>query len=148
MLIWGRKKNEAEVFGMVKISGKASVRLSLLLTVLFMAALIVAAIAMPWLAYSMMHMPRDTAGQVFVLVIVYAILLAIGGVLYRLLSSFCQRDIHGIAGHMTVGGTQQGQRYRIAHPMLGKGGTQFRVACNRFAIHGGDQITGGDIGVF
>ena len=64
---------------MLKISSKLSVRISLTLTAVFLAALAVGAVAMPWIAYSMMHMPQDKVGETLVFLLVYAILAA-GGV--------------------------------------------------------------------
>lgn len=73
---------------MLKISEKVSAKISVILSVVFLIAVAVAAVAMPWLAFEMMHMPSEQPHIAFVFAIVYAILVlafAAGVFMLRLL---------------------------------------------------------------
>ncbi len=61
---------------MLKISGKVSVRISIVLTFLFFGLVIAAAVTMPWLAFSLMHMPHEQPHIAIVFMLVYTILSA------------------------------------------------------------------------
>ena len=68
---------------MLKISEKLSAKISMILAVLFLIAVAAAMVCMPWLAFSMIHMPKEQPHIALVFVLVYGILVlaAVAGVL-------------------------------------------------------------------
>lgn len=63
---------------MLKISEKNSARLSFVLSIIFLGAVAVAAVIMPKLAFTMMHMPKEQPHIALVFMIVYGILALAG----------------------------------------------------------------------
>ena len=81
---------------MFRISDKCSVRISYALAVVFLAAVAIAACAMPWLAFYMIHMPKEQPHVTAVFVLIYAILMAAGtagALMLRLLRLVEQGDV-------------------------------------------------------
>lgn len=79
---------------MMKIPAKASVCISMIFTVAFLALVVACAATLPWITPYLMHMPTETVGRAVVLVILYLILLVggVAGVLMLRLLRLVQRE--------------------------------------------------------